>query len=144
MTQNAPSWPLSHMQYGLARCSIILILVMSGFTAICLPLAIWLGDSSVAALLAAVAVCITPGLAALFVAHHFAAANRHLVGMLLAMGCRLMPPLVVCVWLALNKNAVHGQVFAGFLIGAYLVSLAVETYLSVRTIDTHHQLPLEG
>lgn len=132
------------MQYGLARCSVILILVMAGFTAVCWPLAIWLGDNSLVALLAAVAVCITPGWAALFVAHRFAAANRPLAGMLLAMACRLMPPLVVCMWLALNKNAVHGQVFAGFLIGAYLVSLAVETYLSVRTIDTRHQLPLEG
>lgn len=52
------------------------------------------------------------------------------------MGCRLLPPLVVCLWLALNREAVQGQVFAGFLIAAYLVSLAVETYLSVRSIDS--------
>ena len=122
----------------------ILIVAMLGFTAVCLPLALWLGGNSLVALLAAVGICVTPGLAALFVAHHFAAKNRHMLGMLIAMGCRLMPPLVVCLWLAFNKQAVQGQVFAGFLIGAYLVSLAVETFLSVRTIDSRNQLPLEG
>lgn len=115
-------------------CAIILVASLTAFTLLCLPLAMWLGGNSVASLLAATGVCITPGLAALAVSHHCASLGRHLPGMLLAMGCRLFPPLVVCLWLALNKPSSDGQVFAGFLILAYLVSLAVETYLSVRSL----------
>jgi hypothetical protein len=132
------------MQIGLARCAMILILAMLGFTLACLPLASWLGGNAVESLLAAVGVCITPGLAALAVAHHFASVGKHLVGMLIAMGCRLLPPLVVCLWLALNREAVQGQIFAGFLIAAYLVSLAVETFLSVRSGDSHLRMTLKG
>jgi hypothetical protein len=122
----------------------ILVVALLGFTLLSLPLAIWLGGNSVSALLAATGVCITPGLAALAIAHYFTAAGQPLVGMLLAMGCRLLPPLVVCVWLALNKNAVGGQVFAGFLIVAYMVSLAVETFLSVRGIPQQESWPQHG
>ncbi len=111
-----------------------LLLALLGYTLLCLPLAIWLGGNSVAALFSATGVCLTPGLAALAISHHFSVTGRPLSGMLLAMGCRLVPPLVVCLWLALNKSAVQGQVFAGFLIVAYLVSLAVETILSVRSM----------
>jgi hypothetical protein len=132
------------MQLGLARCAMILTLVMLGFTVVCLPLAIWLGGNAVESLLAAVGVCITPGLAALVVAHHFAGAGQPLVGMLIAMGCRMLPPLVVCLWLAINRDAVNGRVFAGFLIAAYLVSLAVETFLSVRSVDSSSKLAFKG
>jgi hypothetical protein len=141
--QNAPSWPVSRKQVGLARCAMILIAVMLGFTLACLPLAIWVGGNAIEALLAAVGVCITPGLAAIGVSHHFSATGRHMIGMLIAMGCRLLPPLVICLWLALNREAVQGQVFAGFLIAAYLISLAVETFLSVRSIDPQHQFPTQ-
>jgi hypothetical protein len=122
----------------------ILILVMLGFMLACLPLALWLGGNAVESLLAAVGVCITPGLAALFAVYHFAGTGQPLVGMLIAMACRLLPPLVVCLWLALNRDAVNGQAFAGFLIAAYLVSLAVETFLSVRSVDSSSKLALKG
>lgn len=144
MIQNAPSWPTSRMQIGLARCAMILILAMLGFMLACLPVAFWLGGNAVESLLAAVGICITPGLAALVVAHHFASSGQPLVGMLIAMGCRLLPPLVVCLWLALNRDAVNGRVFAGFLIAAYLVSLAVETFLSVRSVDSRSKLALKS
>ena len=122
----------------------ILLGVMVGFTLVCLPAAYWLGGSSIRALLAAVAVCVAPGLAAVTVSHYFAAADRHLSGMLLAMGCRILPPLVVCMWLALNPGAPEGRTFAAFLIAAYLTSLAAETFLTVRSIDLHrHHPPLD-
>ena len=122
----------------------ILILVMLGYMLACLPLAIWMGGNAVESLLAAVGVCITPGLAALGIAHYIAGVGQHLAGMLIAMGCRLLPPLVVCLWLALNRDAVNGRVFAGFLIAAYLVSLAVETFLSVRFVDSSSKVALKG
>lgn len=132
------------MHNGLARCAIVLILIMLGFVLAALPLAYWLGGAAVESLLAAVGVCVAPGLGALAISHYFAATDRQLLGMLMAMACRLLPPLVVCLWLALNKSAMNGQVFAGFLIAAYLVSLAVETFLSLRAIDSYHSLSVKG
>ena len=119
----------------------ILILSLLGFTLLCLPLAVWLGGDSVSALLAASGVCLTPGLAALAITHHFAGTGNPLAGTLLAMGCRILPPLVVCLWLALNRSANQGEVFAGFLIVAYMITLAVETFLSVRSIGSQQKLP---
>ena len=113
-------------------CATILLASMLAFTLTCLPIAVWVGGSAVVSLISATGICVTPGVAALAISHHFSATGRQLSGMLLAMGCRLLPPLVVCLWLALNRSAPQGQVFAGFLIAAYLVSLAVETFLSVR------------
>ena len=144
MTQTVPSWPTSRPQIGLARCAMILILVMLGFTVVCLPLAFWLRGNAIESLLAAVGVCITPGLAALVVSTYFSSVGQPLIGMLIAMGCRMLPPLVVCLWLALNRDAVNGRVFAGFLIAAYLVSLAVETFVSVRSVDSSSNLALKG
>ena len=137
--QQAPSWLSNGSESSLITCATILSVALLVFTLLCLPLALWIGGSGVAALLSAVGVCIAPGLAALVISHHFSATGRHLPGMLLAMGCRLLPPLVVCLWLALNKSAGQGQVFAGFLIVAYLVSLSVETVLSVRAIAPQQQ-----
>lgn len=138
MTQQAPSWPTSNSDNSLVACAMILILSLVGFTLLCLPLAIWIGGNGVEALLSATGVCITPGLAALTISHYFAQRGQQMAGVLLAMGCRLLPPLVMCMWLALQKNGPQGQVFAGFLIMAYLVSLAVETFLSVRSITPSH------
>lgn len=118
----------------------ILIVAMLVFTLLCLPLALWIGGNGVAALLSAVGVCIAPGLAALAISHHFSATGRHLPGMLLAMSCRLLPPLVVCLWLVVNKSAGQQRAFAGFLIAAYLVSLAAETFVSVRSITSTSKL----
>jgi hypothetical protein len=128
-------WQTKGEEISLTACAMILIATLLAFTLICLPIAIWVGGSGVMALLSATGVCLTPGLAALAVSHHFSTTGRQLPGMLLAMGCRLLPPLVICLWLALNKSAPQGQVFAGFLIAAYLVSLAVETFLSIRAIS---------
>jgi hypothetical protein len=140
VTQHSASWLSSGFENSLVSCAVILTLVLAAFTLACLPLAIWLGGNSVMSLFAATGVCITPGLAAIGVSHYFTRLGQPLPGMLLAMGCRLLPPLVVCLWLAVNKYAAQGQVFAGFLIAAYLVSLGVETFLAVRAMPSPTRL----
>jgi hypothetical protein len=132
------------VENSLAACAVVLIAVMLVFTMLCLPLASWLDGDSVAALLSATGVCLTPGLAALAITHHFGATGQHLLAMLLAMVCRLLPPMVICLWLALNKFSAQEQTFAGFLIAAYLVSLGVETYLSVRLIASQSKSVTDG
>ncbi|QEG35695.1 hypothetical protein Pr1d_29970 [Bythopirellula goksoeyrii] len=109
---------------------------MAIFVACCLPIAFWVGQSAWIALLAAAMLCLFAGLAALTISYFFSSIGQSLAGMLLAMGCRLSPPLVVCLWLALNQDQTNQNSFVGFLIGSYLVSLAAETFLSVRMIDS--------
>jgi hypothetical protein len=144
VTQHSASWLSSGFENSLVSCAIILTLALSAFTLVCLPLAIWLGGNSVMSLFAATGVCITPGLAAIGVSHYFTRMGQPLPGVLLAMGCRILPPLVVCLWLAVNKYAAQGQIFAGFLIAAYLVSLGVETFLAVRAMPSPTKLVPAG
>lgn len=139
MPRHFPSCQLTRMcassqEMGLTASAMVLVAVLVAFTLACLPIALWVGNSGVAVLLSATGICVGSGVAALAISHYFMATGRQLVGMLLAMFCRLLPPLVVCLWLAMNKSAPESRVFAGFLIAAYLVSLAAETFLSIRSM----------
>ncbi len=109
---------------------------MVAFVLLCLPIAFWVGHEGWISLLAAATICLVSGLAALGFSHHFSSIGHSLPGMLLAMGCRLAPPLLVCLWLALHQDQSNHNSFVGFLIVAYLVSLAAETFLSIRMIDS--------
>jgi hypothetical protein len=115
---------------------------MTIFVGCCLPIAFWIGNTAWLSLLTATAICFAAGLAALVISYQFSQAGQNLAGMLLAMGCRLAPPLVICLWLALNKNQTNHNSFVGFLIASYLVSLAAETFLSVRMIDSLPSKPV--
>lgn len=136
MTPSSSGWSTSGEPRSLVSCALLLMMVMAIFVSCCLPIAFWVGQSAWLSLLAAAAICLVAGLAALAISYHFNLTGQNLPGMLLAMGCRLGPPLVVCLWLALNRNEANHNSFVGFLIASYLVSLAVETFLSVRMIES--------
>lgn len=136
MTPTSADWIPGVAPRSLKSCALFLVVVMAIFVACCLPIAFWVGHSGWLSLLAAASLCLFAGLAALTISYYFSLNGQGLAGMLLAMGCRLAPPLVVCLWLALNQDQTNQNSFVGFLIGSYLVSLAAETYLSVRMIDS--------
>jgi len=54
--------------------------------------------------------------------------------MLLAMAFRLLPPLSVCLILALRSSGSENLSFICYLLVFYMVTLSVETYLSIRWI----------
>ncbi len=136
MTPSSSGWSTSSESRSLVSCALLLIVVMTIFLGGCLPIAFWVGQTAWLSLLAAVGICLAAGLAALAISYHFSLTGQNLSGMLLAMACRLGPPLMVCLWLALNKNEANHNSFVGFLIASYLVSLAAETFLSVRMIES--------
>lgn len=97
-----------------------------------------LGAKSIQPLLAAVGVCTLTGLFALAITSWMSRRHLFLPGVLLAMGCRLLPPLVACVWLAMHDRTPGGDLFVYSLLFAYLVSLATETWLSLKFISPTH------
>lgn len=111
-------------------------MVMALFVLLCLPIASWVGPDGWFSILAASAICLVSGLAALYMSFYFNRIGQGLTGMLFAMACRLVPPLFVCVWLAFNQEPAEYSSFVGFLIVSYLVSLAAETFLSVRMLTS--------
>ena len=136
MTPSSSGWSTSGAPRSLLSCALFLIVVMAIFVGCSLPIAFWVGKYGWLSLLVATSICLAAGLAALSISYLFSLAGQNLTGMLLAMGCRLAPPLAVCLWLALNQNRANYNSFVGFLIASYLVSLAAETFLSVRMIDS--------
>ncbi len=106
--------------------------VMSCFTVVLLPVAWMQGEGHLAELLAAVGICWGFGLVALGFTHRFSLRGNGLAGLLIAMACRLAPPLLVCLWLALKSDFNRASGFIGYLVLAYLVALAAETYISVQ------------
>ncbi|TWU27349.1 hypothetical protein [Bythopirellula polymerisocia] len=136
MTSLSSGWSTSGAPSSLLSCALFLLVVMAIFVGCSLPIAFWIGNTAWLSLLTAASICFAAGLAALVISYQFSLAGQNLAGMLLAMGCRLVPPLMVCLWLALNKNQANHNSFVGFLIASYLVSLAAETFLSVQMIDS--------
>ena len=79
-------------------------------------------------------VCLASGLTGLVVTS-IRIPNLHAFhNMLLAMGFRLGPPLIVCMLLALKGNGPEYFGFVCYLLVFYLATLSIETYLSVRVI----------
>lgn len=120
-------------QFNFLSCALRLLVVMALFTTVCGPVA-YSTSEGLASLLAATVICTTAGVAALAVSYYCTLAEYHLPGILLAVTCRLLPPLCICLWLALLENSSDHDAFVVFLLVAYLVSLAAETYLSVKWI----------
>lgn len=63
--------------------------------------------------------------------------QQPLVGLLLAMAIRLIPPLVVCLVIAANGMAAVYFGFVCYLLTFFMACLAVETYLAVRLVDSN-------
>ncbi len=106
-----------------------------------MPFAVW-NSGAVGAweVTIAAAVCLLPGLVALwFTSHWFisyrAGSNQVLFGVLFSMGLRILPPLVICLALSLRSTGAESFSFICYLLLFYLVTLALETYLSVRLVQ---------
>ena len=110
--------------------SVVMVVLM-----LLLPLAYWnSGVVGVLELVAAAAICLFPGLIVLKFTSQSTDANQVLFGLLISMGLRLLPPLVICLVLSLRSTGDEYFNFICYLLLFYMVTLALETYLSVRLI----------
>ena len=87
---------------------------------------------------AAALLCTSAGLVALAVVSWQTRQQQPLGGMLLAMVLRILPALAVCMLLAIQGEGKQYISFISYLIVFYLVTLALETYLSVQLVHQIH------
>ncbi|MEO2048225.1 MAG: hypothetical protein ABGX16_16860 [Pirellulales bacterium] len=107
------------------------------FVVSALPFVIWLqGIRGLVELGSAVLVCLSLGLVGLGVSMHCINTRRALQGMLLSMLFRLLPPLTICLLLAIQGTGDDYFGFVCYLLAIYMITLAVETVISVRWIST--------
>ncbi len=102
-----------------------------------MPAAWWLaGTQGGIEVGSAALVCLLSGLLALAVTSMQTLRRQPLAGMLFAMAIRLLPPLVVCLALSLRDTGAKFSGFVCYLLLFYLISLAIETYLSVQQVQS--------
>ena len=97
------------------------------------PLIIWLqGVAGLQPAATAALVSLLAGVAVLAVSHQSGLRKRPLVAMLLATALRMIPLLTIGVVVALTRDKSEHLGFVGYLVFFYIVTLAVETYVSVQ------------
>ena len=97
----------------------------------------WLlqGAAGVVQAAAAAAICCLAGLSALVLTGRLFRSQQALLGMLLSMALRSIPPLGICMLLAISGQGQQYLGFVGYLLVFYMAGLAAETYASVRIIQ---------
>jgi hypothetical protein len=91
------------------------------------------GTGGIPWLVLAGAICMSSAIAAEAISCRLSRAGSHLTAMLLSMTVRLLPPLVVCLALAVRGGGGRQHLlFVGYLLAFYFVTLAAETWLAVK------------
>jgi len=113
----------------LAGCVLVVALLL-------LPVAVrQTGTGSPLGLAASAALCLFSACLAEAIGCTFAKTGAHLVGVMLSMGIRLLPPLAVCVVLAATgADGRQHLPFVCYLLTFYLVTLATETVFAVKRV----------
>lgn len=120
----------------LFACLMPFVAIVAGLWALLTPGIVWfqglggLLEASLAAL-----VCLISGITALVATSVLGTRQHPLAGVLLATALRMLPALIVCVLLSTADGGGQFLGFVGYLLVFYLVTLAIETYLSVKLVE---------
>ena len=139
MSQPAVHWSSFWCKHQFLRCAAVLAAAsVTGYLCV-LPFALWQqgGQGAIEAALAAL-LCLAPALAALGVSCRFLGTPQALAAVLLGMMLRAFPPLVVCLLLAVRGSGADYIHFVSYLLVFYMITLAVETYLTVGLVKQKH------
>ena len=121
---------------SLLRSSAILTGALCALLVALAPVAIWLqGVDGLWTCLAACLLCLAPALGVLAVSHRFLGTPHALSAILAGMALRALPPLAVCLVLALRGTGYDYIHFISYLLVFYLAALSIETWLSVTLIS---------
>ena len=132
---------------GFWSCALLLTVAVALVWLGLIPLVLgWLGASGLQPAAVAALLSLVVGLAVLVVNHHPGLRERPLVAMLVAMSVRMIPLLTICLVVSLQPTKSEYASFIGFLVFFYLVTLAVETLISVQLSQAHHttRFPVRG
>ena len=124
-----------HTGSGPWRSMAILAAAVVILSFLVLPVAYWQqGLPGIAWATGAAALCLLTGIGAITATFYFARHPIPIIGMLLAMAVRMLPPLAVCLGLSARGSGHDYFGFVCYLLLFYLATLAVETWLSVRMV----------
>ena len=117
-------------------CAKVFLALVIGFSALILPCVLWLqGLERFLEAGAAAILCSCSGVVALAASSWQTQLRQPLAGLLLAMALRSLPPLTVCLLLAIQGEGEQFIGFISYLLVFYLVTLSIETFLSVKLIS---------
>ncbi len=121
---------------ALLRSALVLVCALMTAALLLMPFAIVrAGSGGPNGLLLALAVCLVTGLATEVLGSALHDRVAPLVLMLVGMTIRIVPPLGVCVFLAAQGHDGRGHLaFIVYLLAFYLVTLALETWLTVSRV----------
>ncbi len=123
-------------QSSFLRSSLLLAGCMGAVTLLFAPFATPMtGSAGLGGLAGAAAICLAAGWTAELVIYSLGSFIAPLSAMLLGMAIRMMPPLGVCVVLAAwGASGRQHMAFISYLLTCYLVTLALETRLTVLRV----------
>jgi hypothetical protein len=133
----AAIWTAYWRESDYLRSAFWLTCAVGSLVAVLAPFALWNNDTKgILEVFVAAGSCLVPGLIALWISTRNTDPHQVLFGFLLSMGLRIFPPLMICLVLSQQATGAEYFSFICYLLLFYLVTLALETYLSVRLIPT--------
>jgi hypothetical protein len=122
-------------------CAVLAAVVTAAFVAIAWISSTRHGSQGVVAAAVAAGVCLASGIAALAATAAFRNTPSQLTGVFLAMLLRTGVPLAAAITLTNASPMLARAGLFGTMVVFYLLTLAVETVLSVRLLKSGHDVP---
>ena len=147
MSKPSASWMACCCRNGFLSCALMLSVAIALFYLGFIPLVVWWhGASGLQPAGAAALLSLLVGLAVLAINHHPSLRQRPLVAMLAAMSVRMLPLLSVSLVVAVREDKSEYFGFIAYLVVFYLVTLAIETFISVQLAQAQQttRLPTRG
>ena len=136
MSDSSGNWTDRCCGGSFFSCTKLFLTLVLGLSTLLLPCVMyWQGFERFLEAGAAAVLCSSSGLAALAATFWQSRQQQPLVGLLLAMAIRMIPPLVVCLLMAVQSDAGEYIGFVCYLLLYYLTTLAIETYISIKLVD---------
>jgi hypothetical protein len=135
VTDKLSGWICRLGTQSLVRRALCLFVWFAAYLGLALPVG-WLASGRLGTLAAALAagVCLLAGWLALLATAAAAPPDKPAAHVLLGMMVRMSLPLLVCLIITRQDNALARAGFAWYLVGAFLWGLALETAISVSQL----------
>ncbi len=138
MSETDGTWIQRWAQGGLAARAALLVGLFAAYLLCAAPVA-WIlsGPPGCFAAALSAAVCLISGWLAIFATSVIAPPDKPAAHVLVGMMIRMSLPLCACLIVTERSPGLTQAGFPGFLIAAFLLGLAVETWISVSQIPTN-------
>ncbi len=136
--QTMTDWASRVCAGGMLSCVVLLTGAVLLLYLLLAPVALWMqGVAGLQPSALAALISLLVGVGVLAVAHRYAKQDKPLVSMLLSTAIRVIPLFVIGLVVGLSEDKGPYLYFVGYLLCFYLVTLVIETFVSVRLAQSH-------